>query len=616
MQNRLKFAANLAAANIRPTSANVDIFTKAYNFAQAALYAQNKLAKDDAQWVTVKPNGAEHKGRHVMIDRESGTVLAGMGGKFNGQHISKAKSASQTTASNSSKGKTKRSKNPTTGNFQNSSTAPQAASNNQSVNTPESEALHKQIADLQRQLAQAQQALQLQVQKASKPPEIKGQKPQINLDLPDKISKDTVLQNRSRANVASVQQMENIARNLDYYLVGTSNDFNSGCPVVSFGKYDDKAFGNKEILVTPDNKHLNVQYAVIDAGQVNTSHSAHGDTNEKYFSQDPNLTRAVAGNGRMAAIQLAYSNNNEAAAAYKKALIDNANKHGCDPERIKGMSNPVLVRVMQPKDVTEDIGDKTNITQGLQLNAVEQSKTDEQRIKNQRLEFETYEDGSPKIESVKKFIASLPRNEQAALVTASGEPSRQAQDRLQNALMMAGYGSEYLVKLRGQAIDPDGKNILTALSNAASGFSKLNGAGEYDVRNVINSVVEGFSKYTNMGSGKDFRWQADMMESPEFNQRAKDIAELVNANKRSSAKLTVIFKSIATHMANAYDEKTRLSSGGTLFGLEDLDMTKEYKSPSQAFKEALDFARWELDRRDSNKLSKSNPGSSGLMFNL
>ena len=42
----------------------------------------------DAKWITVHPNGAGTKGTPVQIS-ENGTVLAGMGGKFNGKHISK-----------------------------------------------------------------------------------------------------------------------------------------------------------------------------------------------------------------------------------------------------------------------------------------------------------------------------------------------------------------------------------------------------------------------------------------------------------------------------------------------------------------------------------------------
>lgn len=49
------------------------------------------IALDD-RWITVKPNGEGHSGRHVLID-DNGRVLAGMGGKFNGQKITELKKA-------------------------------------------------------------------------------------------------------------------------------------------------------------------------------------------------------------------------------------------------------------------------------------------------------------------------------------------------------------------------------------------------------------------------------------------------------------------------------------------------------------------------------------------
>ena len=50
-------------------------------------YARGKrLAQDAAKWITVRPNGEKGKGAHVQID-ESGRVLKGMGGKFNGVKI-------------------------------------------------------------------------------------------------------------------------------------------------------------------------------------------------------------------------------------------------------------------------------------------------------------------------------------------------------------------------------------------------------------------------------------------------------------------------------------------------------------------------------------------------
>ena len=44
--------------------------------------------KDGVKWITVKPNGPENKGTPVKLDDRTGEVLAGMGGKFNGRHIS------------------------------------------------------------------------------------------------------------------------------------------------------------------------------------------------------------------------------------------------------------------------------------------------------------------------------------------------------------------------------------------------------------------------------------------------------------------------------------------------------------------------------------------------
>ena len=64
-------------------------------FMKGFLYAlgrqKKKLAQDDAKWITVHPNGQGHKGRSALIDTSSGEVLGGMGGKFNGRHISAVK---------------------------------------------------------------------------------------------------------------------------------------------------------------------------------------------------------------------------------------------------------------------------------------------------------------------------------------------------------------------------------------------------------------------------------------------------------------------------------------------------------------------------------------------
>ena len=45
---------------------------------------------DEDTWITVKPNGESGKGRPVKIDAKTGEIKAGMGGKFDGEHITRA----------------------------------------------------------------------------------------------------------------------------------------------------------------------------------------------------------------------------------------------------------------------------------------------------------------------------------------------------------------------------------------------------------------------------------------------------------------------------------------------------------------------------------------------
>lgn len=623
-----------------------------------------QLACDSPTWITTHPGGkgpkangkGNKKGQHVLIESTTGEILGGAGGKFTGKHISEMSSRNKQPEQAGhvilrqqlertgrlgdiqELGKQKRQNTSLIQKLdqhkaqieqerQNSVKYQQeTASVKQELAQARSEkqALQEQIAKLQAQLKQQQasaatpskEQIKAELQREQNKP-----KPvQIDTALPERIPEGTVLQNRSRANKASIDQMESIARSLDFYRVGTSNDFNSGSPVISFGHYDPESFGNKETLVMANGKHLDVQYAVVEAKDVLTSNRADGSERSEYFSDDPSEKRAIAGNGRMAAIQRSYSGYPAQAEKYKQALIDNAAKHGCSPEVISGMSQPVLVRVMQPKDVTKDIGDQTNISQGMELNAVEQSKTDSQRV--DVADFDVYEDGTPTVDSVKKFISALPKNEQAGLITADGAPSRQAQDRLQNAMMMAGYGNEYLVRLRGQAINPDGKNLLNALCNASTYFADLRKEGEdakeYDISKTLNAVVDGFMRYANHGKGSNFKWERNLLMGEEDNKMARDIAEVVNANKRSSARLTQVFKAIGSSLQEAYNFKREANSSFGL-GLEDLDLRDDVKSPQQAVSEALSKVKDEFAQKDYEKemvAARRNKNNLGLLAGL
>ena len=46
------------------------------------------FTKDEVGWITVHPNGKGTKGQPVKIEKRTGEILGGLGGKFNGEHIS------------------------------------------------------------------------------------------------------------------------------------------------------------------------------------------------------------------------------------------------------------------------------------------------------------------------------------------------------------------------------------------------------------------------------------------------------------------------------------------------------------------------------------------------
>ena len=294
------------------------------------------------------------------------------------------------------------------------------------------------------------------------------------------------LQNRDRATPASIQQMQNISSNPDYDRLKTSADLGSGAPVViSDINIPANQMGRVDIVTGSDGRKIPVQYAVIDADQLLTSHTADGRTNEDYGNVSTSGIRAVAGNGRIAGLQAAYGL--DTAGDYRTAMSYD-NQHGIDQGAILDMGKPVLVRIMPKSFITPDIGDVSNVAGQLRLNPVEAAKNDLNRFDLGGLSFN--EDGSINTQSLIQFVRGMPKEEQGELMDKNGMPNTTAIDRLNNAIFYKAYGSESLIDLYAQAADPEAKLILQGMARAASRVAKLEGAGEYDIRKNIIEAAE------------------------------------------------------------------------------------------------------------------------------
>ena len=363
-----------------------------------------------------------------------------------------------------------------------------------------------------------------------------------------------ILQNRDRSNKASIEQMDRIAGNPDYGRVGIGRDFANGAPVVAYGSVPENQKGRVDYATAATGERIPIQYAVVEADTVSTSHDITGNKNPNYGRTD--LVTAIAGNGRVTGIAAAYRKGT--AAKYRQELAEDSAMHGVNPEVINGMRNPVLVRIMPNERVTGNIGDLSNTTGNNQLNAVEKAHTDANRVNFEGMEFN--EDGSPTQDSIVGFIRSMPAGERAELIDEHGRPNSQAIDRLNNAIFAKAYGNDDVIAMYAMAVDPEAKLVINTLSAVAPKMARLEGCGELDFRGVliqaVNQIVEGKRKGLKM---QDIVKQVDAFTDPDISL----FLDLFAQNPRSNKQVIEVLSDAADF---AYNEATRDTETEDMFG--------------------------------------------------
>lgn len=363
-----------------------------------------------------------------------------------------------------------------------------------------------------------------------------------------------ILQNRYRSNKASIEQMDRIAGNPDYGRVGIGRDFANGAPVVAYGSVPENQKGRVDYATAATGERIPIQYAVVEADTVSTSHDITGNKNPNYGRTD--LVTAIAGNGRVTGIAAAYRKGT--AAKYRQELAEDSAMHGVNPEVINGMRNPVLVRIMPNERVTGNIGDLSNTTGNNQLNAVEKAHTDANRVNFEGMEFN--EDGSPTQDSIVGFIRSMPAGERAELIDEHGRPNSQAIDRLNNAIFAKAYGNDDVIAMYAMAVDPEAKLVINTLSAVAPKMARLEGCGELDFRGVliqaVNQIVEGKRKGLKM---QDIVKQVDAFTDPDISL----FFDLFAQNPRSNKQVIEVLSDAADF---AYNEATRDTETEDMFG--------------------------------------------------
>jgi hypothetical protein len=363
-----------------------------------------------------------------------------------------------------------------------------------------------------------------------------------------------VLQNRDRATPASLDQMEGIAKAPDYGQAGFSRT-PDGAPIVSYGEVRPEQMGRQDMVTTASGRKVPIQYAVVEAGSVISSNDLQGRPNLDYGNKKVPGIRAIAGNGRITGLREAYRRGT--ANRYIQDMANDSPIHGVSTDAISEMDQPVLVRVMSEQDLTKDIGDDLNKPMMMELSPVEKARNDLNRVNLDALEFQ--EDGEITTQSLLQFISAQPTQEQPTLLD-KGLPTRQARQRLENAIFARAYNDKDLIAMFAQADDAESKLVINALAQVAPQMAKLEGAGDLDIRDIVTDAAKIIISGKRRGLKlTEIANQIDMTVDPD----TRIIVGLFAQNTRSNK---AAIEALNNAAEIAYRESIRPEEG--LFGAE------------------------------------------------
>lgn len=254
--------------------------------------------------------------------------------------------------------------------------------------------------------------------------------------------------------------------------------------------------------------------------------------------------RVIGGNGRLAAIRLAY--NTGRGDAYRMPLLDQARQFGISPEEIKAMARPVLVRILNEEVDVAKAAILSNEGGGLRMSALEQAKVDSERLGDMRA-FEIAEDGSLAVgkshNAIRRWINEHPATSRGALLNADGQMSAEGVQRLRNALLFRAYGDSPTLSRLIEAVDPGSRNIAAALMRVAARIGELRDgikAGErhnLDLSDDLQAAVEKIGQIRESGQSVDEALRQGGLFGADLTPEAAAIVRFMGANIRSSRAL-------------------------------------------------------------------------------
>lgn len=189
-----------------------------------------------------------------------------------------------------------------------------------------------------------------------------------------------------------------------------------------------------------------------------------------------------SGNGRVMGIKRAIVDHPQVYARYRAMLLERVETFGLSKRDAEATTNPILVRervtVLTPAERIAFVQD-ANTAPGISRSAIEQARTDAEKITLAMLEALDVREGESLFDAlraarnngfVRAFLDTLPQNEQAQLLDAKGVINLDGVRRTSNAIFVSAFGAGEaalrLGEMAFESVDLDVKNVFNGLARA------------------------------------------------------------------------------------------------------------------------------------------------------
>lgn len=177
--------------------------------------------------------------------------------------------------------------------------------------------------------------------------------------------------------------------------------------------------------------------------------------------------RIIGGNGRTLFISRAYEIGK--GDAYRAALEARLQDIGIDPDKVRGMKQPVLVR-----QFTRDVDVKkaamlSNEGGATDMSPLEQAKVDAERLGDAKLAVDAQGDinNADNRAAIRNWVDAQPENKRNAIMDSDGMLSPEGLRRLNAAMLFKAYGDSPTLGRLVEAVDPGSRNLAMALGRTA-----------------------------------------------------------------------------------------------------------------------------------------------------